>query len=702
MGHFPQNPSQYRHQAGLFFVGADGRCRAAGIGARACALGAEVKEIGAFFYALHAADHCSFGAQEQAAVAERVGRDVDDAHDEGALAERERAGAELPGGKVSRGGWVVSHRTHRFYGCRLVTGLCRNANPACYTPAMTRVRAAFFLILAVSLVASDELGAQTRRVERTAHAVPTRGAIADRIQTILAEPALSHAEWGISVTTLDGQPLYGLNEGRLFTPASNAKLATTAAAYALLPVDTLTWTTNVVATGDVDAAGVLHGNLLLMGVGDPTLSVRQYPYQPSAPTVPTGTLVGGLKMTPEAPTAKTAERGATANAAQETPATPNPMTVLSLLAEQVEQSGVRTIEGDVVGDDSFFLNEPYGTAWGWDDLQWGYGAPASALSFNENMTTLRVHPDASPPSGVAAEWDPAIEYYTLDDTMTVAAPNETAFPGLQRTPGSMLVRAWGTVPASGFETDLAVEEPAEFTAAAFKQALLMRGIQVTGSAIAAHRETSGAGDFVAERAEPVRLERSDLLTVVAPITGRRVLGTHISVPVAEDITVTNKVSQNLHAELLLRLLGKELGKEGSLAQGTRVVRQFLIDTGVSDQDFFFYDGSGMSVDDRIAPRANTQLLVWVARQPWGAAFRATLPVAGVDGTLTTHFRDSRLKGKLWAKTGTLKETVALSGYLTAASGKTLVFSVMVNGHRPGSNVESAAVERICEAIAATE
>jgi D-alanyl-D-alanine carboxypeptidase/D-alanyl-D-alanine-endopeptidase (penicillin-binding protein 4) len=170
----------------------------------------------------------------------------------------------------------------------------------------------------------------------------------------------------------------------------------------------------------------------------------------------------------------------------------------------------------------------------------------------------------------------------------------------------------------------------------------------------------------------------------------------------EDITVTNKVSQNLHAELLLRLLGKLLAKDGSLAQGTRVVRQFLINVGISDQDFFFYDGSGMSMDDRIAPRANTKLLTYVARQPWGAAFRATLPVAGVDGTLTNRFKNSPLKGKLWAKTGTLNETVALSGYLTAASGKTIVFSVMVNDHRPGSNAETLAVEKICEAIAATE
>jgi D-alanyl-D-alanine carboxypeptidase/D-alanyl-D-alanine-endopeptidase (penicillin-binding protein 4) len=174
------------------------------------------------------------------------------------------------------------------------------------------------------------------------------------------------------------------------------------------------------------------------------------------------------------------------------------------------------------------------------------------------------------------------------------------------------------------------------------------------------------------------------------------------VPVAQDITVIDKLSQNLHAELLLRLLGKVHGRDGSFAEGARVVRQFITSIGVDDHDFFLYDGSGMSMDDRVAPRAYTRLLTWAATQPWGQAWRDTLPIAGVDGTLSGRFKNSPLKGKLWAKTGTLNEADALSGYLATASGKTLAFSIMVNGHRPGSNAEAQAIDRICEAIAAAE
>jgi D-alanyl-D-alanine carboxypeptidase/D-alanyl-D-alanine-endopeptidase (penicillin-binding protein 4) len=491
--------------------------------------------------------------------------------------------------------------------------------------------------------------------------------LAIQVNRLLAQPEVANSHWGISVTTLEGKQVFALNDGQLFEPASNAKMFTTATAAALLPLS-LTYTTNVVAEGPMDNTGTVHGNIAILGVGDPNISGRALPYNEKT------------------------ER-------------PNPpLAALEAMADQVAASGVKTVDGDVVGDDTWFPAERYGSGWSWDDLVWLYGAPISALTVNDNAVflnaDLNAQPGAQPGDKVALQWDPAVPYYTLQNSLTTAARGTEAEYGIDRAPGSMDVRVYGAIAigGNGLHEGLALEDPADYGARAFLGMLRQRGIAVTGTAKARHRDSVDTESLRKEQEEAMTLAPSTLQTVTTAPAGKRVLASHVSAPLMEDITVTLKVSQNLHAELTLRTLGKLLARDGSLGQGTRVVRQFLLSIGIWPQDFFFYDGSGLSNADLITPRAATTLLAYASRQPWGQSWRSALPVAGVDGTLDDRFTQSPVKGKLDAKTGTLGEVRALSGYLTTASGRTLVISILVNDHQPNSKAESKAMDQLVEMI----
>jgi serine-type D-Ala-D-Ala carboxypeptidase/endopeptidase (penicillin-binding protein 4) len=275
--------------------------------------------------------------------------------------------------------------------------------------------------------------------------------------------------------------------------------------------------------------------------------------------------------------------------------------------------------------------------------------------------------------------------------------------------GSKVLRVYGTIAVDSHpdEEEVAILDPAEYAAGALQGMLEARGIVVTGKARAAHRISTDAVGFVAESNKP--LPNFDLSPNHGYGFGRgltfpvsKVVASHISPTLNDDVTITNKVSQNLHAELLLHHLANALGgdENGSTVQGARVVRQFLLQAGLSGDDFVFFDGSGLSGHDLVTPRATVRLLQYASTQPWFADWKASLPVGGVDGSLETRFVKAPLKGKVFAKTGTLGEARALSGYVEGASGRTVIFSIMVGNHLPGTNSDREVVDRIVAAIAA--
>ncbi len=510
---------------------------------------------------------------------------------------------------------------------------------------------------------------------------------------MIAEPAVSRAHWGVMVAGIDGTPVYSLNDAQFFQPASNTKLFTTAAAMALLGGGK-TFQTRVFAKSAVSKDGQLDGDVVLLGGGEANLSGRDLPYLSPALRP---------KPAPGAPP----------------PPEPDPLRYLAEMADQVVATGLKVITGDIIGDDTLFPWEPYPSDWSIDDAVWGYGAPVSALTIADNQLRLTIKPAARPGDPATVDLQQAVPFYVVKATVTTAPAKSTA-GGVQveRAPGSHELRVYGLIAADAPADveEVAIEDPAAYAAIAFKTMLESRGVQVHGRALAHHRLAMSPRGFLSQAREQITLPQtsaeqpgSDAASgKTLPAATPELLANHVSPPLREDVVLTNKISQNLHAELLLHQLALAAGQAGteqgtddaSTAQGARVVRQFLVNAGIDPDDFVFYDGSGLSGHDLVTPRATVRLLTWASTQPWFAAWKASLPVAGEDGSLATRFAKSPLKDKLFAKTGTLGEARALSGYLECASGRTVAFSVMVTDHAPGGHADQEVMDRIVTAIAA--
>lgn len=506
-----------------------------------------------------------------------------------------------------------------------------------FVPALALVALTIWMI--AERVSSNPPSTQPEKASQTSSSANSNvgfDAVLERdIDQLIDKSDSGKARWGAFVMSLkDGRVLYSRDGDKLFTPASNMKIYTTAVALDLLGSD-FRWRTSVYASTEPTADGVIDGDVTLYGRGAPDLDSKN-----------------GL------PT----------------------------LADQMQRRGVHRVRGKIIGDESYFRGEQYGIGWQWNDLQWYYGAQPSALSVDENAVEVTLGPgnkSAGPASVIITPNDSRLE---LANNATTGERDAATTIGIKRGLSNNDVVVWGEFPIGGhaYSAFLSIYDPALRAATIFKQLLNARGIQVDGDAATRDSRASEANRFDPQKAiELAYIE---------------------SAPLANIVRTTNKESNNLYAELILRTLGREKGasipdpnphKEaarGDDQAGVAVIKRWLSDHGINAISLALHDGSGLSRLDLITPESAARLLAIAAQASWGQSFYDSLPVAGHDGTLQSRLVN--VTGRIVAKTGSLTYDHSLSGYATTQSGNILVFSIICNDatgqSRPVRSIDAVA------------
>ena len=451
------------------------------------------------------------------------------------------------------------------------------------------------------------------------------------IDALLAVPELEHGAWGVLAKSLaHDDTLYALNARKLMMPASDMKIVTLAAAADRLGWD-YTYETRVVGTGAVET-GVLNGDLLVVGSGDPSIVEGEG-------------AAGGL---------------------------------FERWAEQLKATGVRAISGRIVGDDSAFDADNLGFGWSWDDLSNGYAAGVSALQFNENSVRVTIAPGASAGDPVGVTLAPNGSGLVVRNLLKTAATDTVASVETRRLPGSPHLELRGSVPlgSAPIVHTAAVDNPTIFFVTALRNALIAHGVDVRGPAV----------DI--DDVKDARPRDNDVMFV-----------TYRSPPLSALATTMMKFSLNLYAETLLKTLGAAVGTP--TAEGGRAaIRSILEGWGVPSSGLIQVDGSGLSRYNYVTPETLVTILTFVDRdERLRAPFEAALPIAGRDGTLTGRMAGTAAEGNARAKTGTMANVRATSGYVRTADGEPIVFSIVANNFEATPDVINQTTDRIIVRLA---
>lgn len=447
--------------------------------------------------------------------------------------------------------------------------------------------------------------------------------LTSKIAERLSRPDVRRGQVGVKIVSLNsGKVLFQQNAEKYFMPASNMKSFTVATAMEKLGAD-FKFVTSVFAASNPDSSGIVKG-LRILGRGDVSIS----------DTFNEGDKFKGLDR----------------------------------LADAIIAAGVKRIEGDIIGDETYFTGNPVSGSWEWDDLQFYYGAEVSALPVNDNAQSVSVTPG---PVGYPC----AVKFIPFNPLVRITNLCTTTAPGTQRTLAigkkvdRNIIEITGNLPAGnpGFSGYVSFSRPAELFVAYLKQRLEAKGVTVTGQTRAVNVKTQVPPDMNIEIA---KLESPPLSMIAAR---------------------TMKPSQNMYTETLLWTLGEyrrarstspdgRPNTQDSAALGIAEVKAFLQSIGVADDGIIQHDGSGLSRHNLITPEAIVQLYTYMGKQSrFSQAWRDSLTIGGVDGTLSNRFRGTKAAANVRGKTGTIDQVSALSGYVTTASGDQLAFSIVVNG-----------------------
>src|SRR6059058_1533073 len=521
-----------------------------------------------------------------------------------------------------------------------------------------------FLALTLSALFASEL-ARAQSSAATSSTVSTTFTLADlksRIEEIVHQPALEPGFFAVKIVSLEtNQIIYEQDANKFVRPASNMKLYTVATAFDRLTPD-FHFITSVYAK-EKPEDGKVKGDLIIYGRGDPSIAAR----------FNNGDYFKGIND----------------------------------LADRIVAAGVKRIKGDLVGDESYFNGAPLGSGWEWDDLTWSYGAPISALSINDNAIDLNVKP--SDRIGAAVTYTtgpPSASFLTIVNRATTAERGSRSALRIYRGLGANTLELSGTLPLgdAGWVGGVAIPDPALAFISMLRDALTKRGVKIDGRVRTVSSQTGASimpSSFVAAVQSTADAGRMSALT--APIE----IATLQSPPFSEVATHTLKPSQNQYTELILRTLGRTQPSNAADSgpgrddeeRGLEIVRNFLRQAGVGENDVALSDGSGLSRNDLISANTTVQLLTFMSKHKYFAQFRDALPIAGVDGTLRTRMRGTPAEGNVRAKTGSLSSVASLSGYVTTAAGEHLVFSMMLNNYPDAAAVRRDSIDAIAILLA---